>query len=184
MKRHPALLLCWSVVACLCSCASSQEVRPPVEWGFEREAIGLSLTGDPRLNLYQKSPHALVACIYQLRDPNAFNQLRNEPDGPERLLECSRFDQAVATARRVVIQPGQLLNDVLDRAEGARYIGFAAGYYLLDKERSVRLYPIPTREETKGFVNRTKLVKPGRVDIRLHLGPQEIQDVKEEPRKP
>lgn len=184
MKRITALLLSWSAVVCLCSCTSSPEIRPPVEWGFEREAIGLSLTGDPLLNLYQKSPHALVACIYQLRDPNAFNQLRSEPDGPARLLECSRFDPAVTTARRVVIQPGQELSDVLDRAEGARYIGFAAGYYLLDKERSVRLYPIPTMEETKGFVSRTKLVKPGRVDIRLHLGPQEIQDVKEELQKP
>lgn len=184
MKRRAALLLSWSVVACLCSCASSPEIRPPVEWGFEREAIRLSFAGDPRLNLYQNSPHALVACIYQLRDPNAFNQFRNEPDGPAKLLECSRFDPAVATAGRVVIQPGQELTEVLDRAEGARYIGFAAGYFLLDKERSVRLYPIPAVEETVGFISRIKLARPGQVHIRLHLGPQEIRDVREESPKP
>uniref|UniRef100_A0A831XKR9 Type VI secretion system lipoprotein TssJ n=1 Tax=Geobacter metallireducens TaxID=28232 RepID=A0A831XKR9_GEOME len=184
MKRPAALLLKLSAMTLLCSCASTPDVKPPLEWGYEKEAISVSLKGAPQLNLFQKSPHALVACLYQLRDPNAFNQFRTEPDGLAKLLECGRFDPGVATAKRLVIQPGQELAETLDRAEGARYVGFVAGYYRLDRERSARLFPIPAVEETKGYISRTKLVKPGRLDIKLLLGPQEIQDVTEETEKP
>lgn len=184
MKRPAALLLYLSAMTLLCSCTSAPAVKPPPEWAYEKEAISVSLKGDPRLNLFQNSPHALVACLYQLRDPNSFNQFRAEPDGLTKLLECGRFDPGVATAKRLVIQPGQELNETLDRAEGARYVGFVAGYYRLDRERSARLFPIPAVEETKGYISRTKLVKPGRLDIKLLLGPQEIQDVTEETKKP
>ncbi len=184
MKRRAALVLYLSAITFLCSCAATPEVKPQLEWGYEKGAITVNLKGDPQLNLFQKVPHALVACLYQLRDPNAFNQLRIEPDGLTKLLECGRFDPGVATAKRLVIQPGQELNEALDRAEGARYVGFVAGYYRLHKERSARLFPIPSVEETKGVFSRTKLVKPGRLDMRLLLGPQEIQDVTEETEKP
>ncbi|ABB33523.1 type VI secretion lipoprotein, VC_A0113 family [Geobacter metallireducens RCH3] len=184
MKRRAALLLYVSAIASLCSCTSTPKATPPLDWGYEKEAISVTLKGDPQLNLFQKSPHALVACLYQLRDPNAFNQFRTEPDGLTKLLECGRFDPGVATAKRMVIQPGQEVNESLDRAEGARYVGFVAGYYRLDKDRSARLYTIPSVEETKGFLSRTKLVKPGRLDMKLLLGPQEIQDVTEETEKP
>lgn len=184
MKRSAALLLYLSATALLCSCTSTPAVKPPLEWGYEKEAITVILKGDPQLNLFQKSAHALVACLYQLRDPNAFNQFRAEPDGLAKLLECGRFDPGVATAKRLVIQPGQELNESLDRAEGARYVGFVAGYYRLDKERSARLFTIPAVEETKGFISRTKTVKPGRLDVKLLLGPQEIQDITEETEKP
>lgn len=184
MKRPAALLLYISAIASLCSCSSTPDVKPPLEWGYEKEAITVALKGDPQLNRFQKIPHALVACLYQLRDPNGFNQFRTEPDGLTKLLECERFDPGVATAKRLVIQPGQELTESLDRAEGARYVGFVAGYYRLDKERSARLIPIPAVEETKGFFSRTKTLKPGRLDIKLLLGPQEIQDVTEETGKP
>ena len=184
MKRRAALLSYLSAMALLCSCSSTPAPKPPVEWGYEKEGITVSLKGDQQLNRFQKSPHALVACLYQLRDPNAFNQFRAEPDGLARLLECGRFDPGVATAKRLVIQPGQELTEALDRAEGARYVGFVAGYYRLDRERSARLFTIPAVEETKGFFSRTRTVKPGRLDIKLLLGPQEIQDVKEETEKP
>ncbi|AJE04513.1 type VI secretion system lipoprotein TssJ [Geobacter pickeringii] len=184
MKRRTALLSLSFAVLLLGACSSTPEVKPSVEWGFEKEAIRLRLTGDRQLNLFQRAPHALVACIYQLRDPNAFNQFRNEPDGLARLLECGRFDPGVATTKQFVIQPGQELAESLDRAEGARYVGFVAGYYNLHKEQSVRLYPIPAVEETTGFISRTRLVKPGAIDIKLILGPRELQDVTEEPPKP
>lgn len=184
MKRHAALLSLSFAVLWLCSCSSTPEIKPPVEWGFEKEAIRLRLTGERQLNLFQRTPHALLACVYQLRDPNAFNQLRSEPDGLARLLECGRFDPGVATARQIVVQPGQERGEALDRAEGARYVGFVAGYYDLHKERSVRLYPIPAREESTGFFSRTTTVRPAPLDIKLILGPREIQDVTEEPPKP
>ena len=155
--------------------------EPPIvrtqeaEWRYEKDAVRLHLKSDPQLNLYQRSPHTLVLCVYHLRDPNAFNQQLEEKEGLWKLLECGRFDPSVTFSKRVVIQPGQELTELLDRPEGAKYIGLVAGYYLLQKERVVRLFPIPVASERRGS---TVFLKPGMLNIDLFLGPQEIQDLR------
>ena len=161
---HALLLLC--LVAVILSCSTPS--RTP-EYTYQREAITITLRADPRLNLYQGIPHTLVACTYQLKDPNAFNQLVDERDGLSKLLECSRFDASVAYAKRLVVQPGQEMRDSLDRAEGARYLSIVAGYYNLQKWNVVRLFQIPVS---------TRSSKPQDVNIELYLGPEAIQDVK------
>ena len=161
---HALLLLC--LVAAILSCSTVS--RTP-EYTYQREAITITLRADPRLNLYQGIPHTLVACTYQLKDPNAFNQLVDERDGLSKLLECSRFDGSVAYAKRLVVQPGQEIRDSLDRAEGAKYVSVVAGYYSLQKWNVVRLFQIPVG---------TLSSKPQNVNIELYLGPQAIQDVK------
>jgi predicted component of type VI protein secretion system len=160
-------------------------VKPPVlpeppsiktqeaEWRYEKDAIRLHLKSDPQLNLYQRSPHTLVLCAYHLKDPNAFNQLLEEKEGLWKLLECGRFDPTVTNSKRVVIQPGQEMTEALDRPEGAKFFGLVAGYYLLQKERVVRLFPIPVVSERRG---NTLYQKPGVLNVNLYMGPQEIQD--------
>ncbi len=155
------LLLCLVAAASSCSSVS----RTP-EYTYQREAVTITLRADPQLNLYQGSPHTLVACTYQLRDPNAFNQLVDERDGLPKLLECNRFDASVAYAKRLVVQPGQEMRDSLDRAEGAKYVSIVAGYYNLQKWNAVRLFQIPTISS-----------KPQTVNVELYLGPQAIQDL-------
>jgi type VI secretion system VasD/TssJ family lipoprotein len=166
LKRYvyASLLLC--LVAAISSCSTAS--RTP-EYTFQKEAVTITLRADPRLNLYQGTPHTLVACTYQLKDPNAFNQLVDEKDGLSKLLECSRFDASVAYAKRLVVQPGQEIRDSLDRAEGAKYVSVVAGYYNLQKWNVVRLFQIPV-----GTLNS----KPQNVNIELYLGSQAIQDVK------
>jgi type VI secretion system VasD/TssJ family lipoprotein len=159
-----ALLLC--LVAAISSC--STVTRTP-EYTYQKEAVTITLRADPRLNLYQGTPHTLVACTYQLRDPNAFNQLVDEKDGLSKLLECSRFDASVAYAKRLVVQPGQEFRESLDRAEGAKYVSVVAGYYNLQKWNVVRLFQIPV-----GTISS----KPQNVNIELYLGPQAIEDGK------
>jgi type VI secretion system VasD/TssJ family lipoprotein len=149
--------------------SSCSTVTRTPEYTYQREAITLTLRADPRLNLYQGIPHTLVACTYQLKDPNAFNQLVDERDGLSKLLECSRFDASVAYAKRSVVQPGQEIRESLDRAEGAKYVSVVAGYYNLQKWNVVRLFQIPVG---------TLSSKPQNVNIELYLGPQAIQDVK------
>lgn len=175
MKRYFEALLLSAVIVLFYSCASAPVISQPP--GYEREAIRLHLKGDPRLNLYQGSPHTLVLCTYQLRDPNAFNQLIEDKDGFSKLLECSRFDPSVTYSRMLVIQPGQEVTESLDRAEGTKYVSIIAGYYFPKKD-VVRLFQIPVIEETKGLFSRTKTTKPGILYIDLYLGPQEIQDIK------
>ena len=157
----------------LWSCATKQ--LPPPELEFAKDAIKIHVKADPKLNLSDGKPHTLLVCVYQLNDPNGFNQLAGDEDGLYRLLECSLFDASVAGAKRLIIQPGQNATVNFDRAKGARYVAVAAGYYLIEKERMVRLYDIPVLIEKKGIIKRTKIKKLGPLEIDLKLGPQQIQ---------
>ena len=157
------------------SCAS----RPPTppDWSPEKKAIHLRLVADPQLNLHEGVPHTLLLCIYQLRSPNAFNQLADDIEGIYKLLECSLFDTSVARSKKLIVHPGQESIKDLDRAEGAKYVAIVAGYYLLQKERMVRMFDIPVIVEKKGFIRRKKVIKPGHLNIELTLGPQQIQTI-------
>jgi type VI secretion system VasD/TssJ family lipoprotein len=166
--------LCLFAASLAVSCASKPLVKQPPEWGYEKDAIQLHLVSDPQLNLYQKKPHSLILCLYHLRDPNAFNQLVNEEDGLPRLLECSRFDPSVTYARKLVLQPGQDLNELLDRTDGAKFVGIAAGYFSLRKQDSLRLYSIPITEYRRGD---TVVQKPTRLNIDLYLDRQELKQL-------
>jgi type VI secretion system VasD/TssJ family lipoprotein len=155
------------------SCAAKQ--LPPPKLEFAEDAITIKVKADPQLNLSDGKPHTLMVCVYQLKDPNGLNQLAGDKDGLYRLLECGLFDASVAGAKKLIVQPGQDITFNLDRAEGAKYVAFAAGYYVIEKERIVRLHEIPVVIEKKGFIKRTKIKKLGILEIDLRLGPQQIQ---------
>ena len=163
------LLIAFGVYSC-----ASLPLAPP-EWKYETEAIQLHLKADFQLNLHEGTPHTLLICVYQLRDPNTFNQLAGDNNGLYKLLECGLFDSSVAGSERLIIHPGQDLTFRLNRAEGARYIAIVAGYYSLHKERIIRLFDIPVIIEKKGWIKRTKILKAGPLNIELTLGPKQIQ---------
>jgi type VI secretion system VasD/TssJ family lipoprotein len=150
-----------TLVFCLiafCSCSTTGKPEP-----WREKSVDLSIKGDPHLNLYQNSSHTLYLCICQMKDPNAFNQLVDEEGGIEKLLsECNRFDGSIAYTKRYVVQPGQLLHDKQDHAEGARYMGIVAGYYSMKKENVVRLFPISKS-----------------LNLAIDLGPRGILDIRE-----
>ena len=172
MKKIIIILNCLLLVIVIWSCAAKQ--LPPPESAYEEGAIKVHVKADPKLNLSDGKAHTLLVCVYQLRDPNALNQLSGDEDGLYRLLECGLFDASVAGAKRLIVQPGQDIIFSLDRAEGARYVAVAAGYYLLEKERMVRLYEIPVVIEKKGIIRRSKIQKLGILEIDLRLGPEQI----------
>jgi type VI secretion system VasD/TssJ family lipoprotein len=134
---------------------------------FKKDDITVLIKADHQLNRYQNKAHTLLLCIYQLKDPNSFNQLVEEKDGISRLMECSRFDPSVANAKRMVIQPGQELKDKRDRAEGVRYVGIATGYYGMRKHKVTQLLPFAANREGKG----------SSAVIRIELGSHEIGNV-------
>lgn len=119
----------------------------------------LRVQADPQLNRYEKRSHALMLCLYQLREPEGFRLLSEAPDGLPRLLECGPFDASVVGVRRIVVQPGQWVSRNCNKAEGARYLGLATGYYHQGK-RATELVPLPT------------VARGGR--LRVDLGAQEI----------
>jgi type VI secretion system VasD/TssJ family lipoprotein len=154
------------------ACASQ---APPPDWTYEKDAIAVHLEADAKLNYDEGVPHTLMVCLYQLKDPNTFNQLSDDSDGIYKLLECDLFDSAVATAKRIIVRPGKKVDFHLDRAEGAKYAAIVAGYYVLEKERMIKLYEIPVVVEKKGLLRRTKVSKPGELMIDLELGPSQIR---------
>ncbi len=169
MKNASIIFLITVVGIASLSCSSRSRSVDTAGWGYEKEAIRIQLTGDPLLNLYQGKAHTMVVCVYNLKDLNGFNQLADSKGGLPALLECNRFDPGVTYAKRLIVQPGMDTKEALDRTEGARYVGLVAGYYSLHKANTVRVYQSPSSV----FNN------PKKLDIRLHMGPEGIQEVKE-----
>ena len=159
------------VIAVMAGCltaACSPQVR-----GGQAEVSGavirLRVQADPQLNRYEKTSHALMLCLYQLREPDGFRLLVQARDGLPRLLECGRFDASVVSARQIVVQPGQEVSDNCEKAEGARYLGLATGYYHQGK-KATELVLLPT-EKRGGRLPRL---------LRVDLGAQEIADARVE----
>jgi len=173
------ILLCICTASLLSACSSTPLVKMPPEWGYEKDAIQLHFVSDPQLNLYQKRAHSLIVCLYHLRDPNGFNQLIDEKDGLPRLLECNRFDPSVTYSRRLVFQPNQEVSELIDRTDGAKYVGIVAGYYSLQKESSARSYQIPITESKKGSA---LVQKTAKLNIDLYLGQQGIMQIADIPK--
>ena len=177
MKRLLALLIA-GLMLFFFACTAQQ--LPPPQWSYEKEAIRLHINADSMLNLDEGEAHTLLLCVYQLTDPNTFNQLSNDDDGLYTLLECGLFGAGAAASKRLIIQPGQDINMVLDRAEGARYVAMVAGYYILEKERMIKVVEVQEIIEVKGSFRKKKTRKPGHLSIDLRLGPQQITTVSAE----
>jgi type VI secretion system VasD/TssJ family lipoprotein len=172
------ILLLVSVVFMLVLFSCSKKVLPPPQWGYEKDAIKMQIAADPMLNLDNGKAHTLYVCIYQLKDPNGFNQLSGDPSGLYKLLDCKLFDRGVASARRLIVNPGKDNTLMMDRAENAKYLAVVAGYYGIVKERITRLVKIPVVIEEKGFFLKSKKQKPGLLDITLVLGSEQIDEIK------
>ena len=175
MRHYVKALFLVMIISMVYACAS--QPLPPPQWQYEKEAIKLHFKADAELNLEEGTPHTLLVCVYQLKDPNAFNQLAEDNDGLYKLLDCELFDAAVATSKKLIVRPGQDKTFVFDRAEGAKYVAVVAGYYVLHKDRMIRLFDIPVITEKKGFFSRKKIQKPGPLNIELTLGPRQILTV-------
>ncbi len=167
MRKHIKIGLLLFSVALTCSCASGP--GGPVEWGYEKNGIQLYLTADSQLNLYQGIPHTLYLCVYQLKDPNAFNELTRNEEGLAKLLGCTRFDASVARSHSLTLHPGEALTEMLDRADGAKYVGLVAGYYSFEKENMTRLFEVPVGR------NWYLVLEPKTLTIDLYFGPNEIK---------
>jgi type VI secretion system VasD/TssJ family lipoprotein len=172
MKKRGKILLFLLLTLFLYSCTKT--IIPPNFGEYQPKAIQVYLKSDPKLHLYQGIPHTLVFCVYNLIDPNEFNQLLDEKGGLEKLCECTKFHPSVTNAKRFIIHPNKEYTEVLDRPANAKYVGVVAGYYQLQKENVTRQYPHPVIEEKTW---RTITQKPGNLNINLYLGPQQIKDI-------
>lgn len=168
-------MLILSSLFLLISCAGKTALTPP-QWVYEKDALKITLQADTELNTYNDEAHTLQICIYQLKDPNGFNQLLETEDGLYKLLECSMFDGSVANYKSYILSPGKTQTVLMDRAEGAKYIGIVAGYADIQKEAITKLLDIPVvTVEEGGRLKKHKVQKPGILDLSLRLGPHQIE---------
>lgn len=164
MKNTVKIWFVFLLMALLCSCAGSG--RKPDYDIYGEAAVRLHIKSDQDLNHYDGEPHTLILCVYQLRSLNAFNERKDEKDGLSKLLECTNFDASVTSSKSFVIYPGEDVTKILDRAEGTKYIGMVTGYYMSQKDESVRTHQIPV-----SFFGK----KPKKLDTELYLGREMIK---------
>ncbi len=175
MKKTITLLVPVLFMLAFFSCA--KKVLPPPQWTYEKDAIKLKVKADPMLNRDNGKAHTLFVCIYQLKDPNAFNQLSGDQSGLYKLLECRLFDAGVASSKRLIVNPGEETTLMMDRAENAKYIAVVAGYYGIVRDRITKLIEIPVVVEEKGVFSKERSQKPAHLDITLFLGPEQIEKI-------
>ncbi len=131
------------------------------------------------LNAYEDQSHTLALCVYQLKNPNTFKDLSKNEKGVLKLLSCKKSSDSVASVQRIIVYPGELRNVFLDRAEGAQWVGLAAGYYELDPAGATRLIKIPLEVIKKGIIFKKKYFIPNKLISRIHFGPSEISHLEE-----
>lgn len=167
-----------SLIVSLVLISSCAHQPPPVpQWRYAREAIHLQIHADANLNLHEGKPHTLMICIYQLSRKSGFNSLTEEIDGRYKLLDCQPFDGTVANTKRLIIHPGDQLNLLMDRFEGARHLAIVAGYYLLQKKRIIRMVDFPVITEKHGFMGNKTTTRVGKLNLKVMFGDQQIKGI-------
>jgi type VI secretion system VasD/TssJ family lipoprotein len=151
----------------------------PPEWKLEKEGVILNIRADSQLNSSKGKAYTLYFVIYQLANPNTFNQLSQDADGISKLLESKIIDSSVVSVKNMVIYPGSDVTYRMDRASGAMYVGVVAGYGAMVKERMVRLFDVPVHIKKSSMWSLQRKLVPGPLTINLSLGPQQIEDEKD-----
>jgi len=147
-----------------------------VKWTYMPRGLTLDYTADAELNSYEGFSHNLLLCIFQLSEVSAFEELAANEGGIRKLLACDRFDKSVVHFERRFISPGSKATLTLDRAEGAQFVGVAAGYYDLQPGLVTRTGQFPLKVEQEGSLFwKSDVYDPGILTMYLIFGPNSIQ---------
>ena len=93
-------------------------------------------------------------------------------EGVNRLVECARFDDSVVHSELVIFAPDTSRTLSMDRYEGAKHVGIAAGYYESSPAQSAKIMPVPVTEVSDGwrmFVPGAGRKAPGNLTVDVHL---------------
>jgi len=155
------------VMACVVSFSGCATTRFD-DLGYVQDAVIVNIAASNTLNAYNAQAHTIVLSLFELSDPNMFNQLREKKEGVIKLLGTGKFDASVLSRRKFIIQPGQKKVISLDRVSGARYLGIVAGYFDLQRSEDYsRLYSLELTYAPNYYWSRSKNPK---VLVKLLLG--------------
>ncbi len=159
---------------------------PPDGWIYEKKAITLRVQSSNDLNIFQNRVHTLLLAIFQISDPNIFNEKSKTREGIADLLTMDSINAGlgIVNLKKVVIRPGNVDVFVVDRAKSAQYVGIVTGYARLEPENVIRIVEIPAVQDDKTGFNRINPMaksfppRPGRLKIWLELDNSQIENIK------
>ncbi len=151
-----------------------------IKWTYQTNAISLKLDVAKELNQNIGESHTLLLCVYQLSDLSKFKELASNSTGLSKLYNCTSFDPTVTQVKREFIQPGKNTTITMDRAEGTKFVGVAAGYYNLEGAGATRNWQIPMNVTSTGMLWWSDTwYAPAKLNAMLIIGSHKIQKVGE-----
>jgi len=136
------LLLALQLTAC-----SGTSAPPQPEWTLAEKAVRLTFKADAQVNFYDEQPHTVAVAVYQLAEPGGFSQLLTYPTGLQQVLTGGKELPPSLASDQFFLQPGESVEKVYDRAEGAKWLVIAAGLYTASPKESGLLEKIPVKIE-------------------------------------
>lgn len=176
-----ALLLAGPLLLAGCSSSmlggsSKADALKDMKWSYGADGVQIAVRADPQLNRSDGQPHTLALTVIQLADPSAFTPYTKDPVKLAQLLLANSAPTGVLSLQRFFIAPNAQQTLSLPRAENAKYVGLATGYYHLDPPRDTRLYRIGVDVDSTGFLVKNHNATPAPIKIDLILGADSILD--------
>ncbi|OWT59102.1 type VI secretion lipoprotein TssJ [Candidimonas nitroreducens] len=156
--------------------SSKDDALKDLKWSYAADGVQIAVRADPQLNRSDGQPHTLALTVIQLADPSAFTPYTKDPAKLAQLLLANSAPTGVLSLQRFFIAPNAQQTLVLPRAENAKYVGLATGYYHLDPPRDTRLYRIGVDVDSSGFLVKNHSAAPAPMKIDLILGADSILD--------
>jgi len=176
MRYLSGLALCglWLL---LTACGLKPDPQP--DWPLQKQAIELTFHADPRVNFYAGQPHTLTISLFQLDEPNAYKQLAEREQGRRQMLAQSKELPPQLATERFYLEPGETRTLTFDRAERARFIAMAAGYFDPQVGATTAIERIDYVVQRDGLIAGEKAAIP-RFRRLIYLGPDGLK-VREKP---
>ena len=177
------VLGCFALVVLLSACATANNLLggntrktavAEVAWEFAPNAVLIEVEADNRLNDHAGEAHTLLLGVYQMEDSAVFYKLIADVNLVSKSLESGKGGEGFVDFSRHMVQPGQRAILSIDRAQKAKFIGIAAGYYQMEAAKSARLFQIPLTVVSEGLVTTTYKAEPAVLALRINLGPSEL----------
>ncbi len=158
---------------------------PPPAWAFEKQAIIIRIQATQNLNWFQNQSHTLRLGVFQMADPNNFNNTCSTKEGLSQFLSKENFDEGtgVLTVDKRIIRAGETQIVTLDRAKTAQYIGVIAGYFELIPSKTCRIIEIPAIQDDETGIDRinplsnAETPRPAKLKIWLNLDTHQIENL-------
>jgi predicted component of type VI protein secretion system len=141
---------------------------PPVEtldalqYVFAPQSIKLGVVASRDLNTTEGVPAALSVCFYQLSDLTWFKANMTTAQGLGELLSCPSVGAkgetppaGLISCERLIFQPGETRDMLVDRLEGTKHVAVVGGYSDLTAVGAAGFMSIPVHENKKWFFANT-----------------------------